>query len=69
MVEAEFHTLLPSNYETLMVYLGKKYTSKLDKEQYQSDALAGPIWGSLYLLYQAGRKDDFYSILKDDELR
>ena len=29
----------------------------------------GPIWGIPYLLYQAGRKNDFYPTISDEKLR
>lgn len=29
----------------------------------------GPIWGVAYLLYKAGRKQEFYQYLPDPEMR
>jgi hypothetical protein len=68
MVESEINLTLPSNYDSLVYYLETNYLRKLTGK-YQVQGSLGPIWGVAYLLYKAGRKQEFYQYLSDPEMR
>lgn len=66
MVENELSTELPSHYDSILYYLTNHYLGKM-KGLYDSEGNLGPIWGICFVLYRAGRKEEFFRVIRDHE--
>lgn len=56
LVEADFNSTLPSNYDSILYQLTSNYLRKMT-EKYENMSTLGPIWGIAFLLYRAGRRN------------
>lgn len=64
MVESEFNTILPSNYESILYYLTTNYLCKVPGKYIKHSSI-GPTWAIAFVLYRAGRKTEFYRYLSN----
>lgn len=55
MVEQEFNSILPSNYESILYYITSNYLRKMPGK-YENQGNLGPIWAIAYFLYRSGRR-------------
>lgn len=62
MVEDSLNAQLPPHYDSVLHYLTSNYLGKM-RGQYDSEGSLGPIWGICYMLYRAGRREEFYRVL------
>jgi hypothetical protein len=67
MVESEFNQTLPHTYDSILYYITNNYLNKV-KGPYLRDERFGPLWALAFFHYRAGRKEDFYRCIGNDEI-